>query len=184
MKKIGLFVLVGVLSSAIALPAVYTPVAHAENSMDSMRKKRYRYRQRTHRVQVSGEGVFYKDVSVGAGLLYGYNFGYFELGPNVDFNWQRGGDLDWGVGLYAEFNIIKNTRKEKFVPAIGFKANYLKDNKLKVAPHLALKYFPASRTGLILNVRADMIAPMSKLGDLLKGVSVGWDLAYAHYFHF
>ena len=184
MKKIGLFILVGVLSSAVALPAIYTPVAHAENSMDSMRKKRYRYRKRTHRVQVSGQGFFYKDVTVNTNLLYGYNFGYFELGPNADVSWSKNDGLGWGAGLYAEFNIIKNTRKEKFVPAIGFKANYLKDNNLQVAPHLALKYFPASRTGLILNIRADMIAPMSKLADLLKGVNVGWDLAYAHYFHF
>ena len=189
MKKISLFVAVAVLSFAVAMPVVYAPVAHADNhgvsSMDNMRKKRYRYRKRTHRVQVSGQGYFYKDVSVEAGLLYGYNFGYFELGPNVNFAWERGDELDWGAGLYAEFNIIKNTRKEKFVPAIGFKTNYLfKDKHLQIAPHLALKYFPASRTGLILNIRADMRSPLNKFGDLFKNLGVGWDLAYAHYFHF
>ena len=176
---------------------MHVPLAQAESttSMDDgmMRKKRYRYRNRTHRVQIGVNAVPWsedrdKSLFIDFDLLYGYNAGHFELGPNVGLSNEGRGKikLNLKAGAWAEWNIIKNTRKEKFVPSVGLKVNYLKmsnDNDLLVAPYLSLKYFPASRTGLILNLNYDIVTPFNKLFKD-REMGIGVSLAYAHYFHF
>ena len=192
MSKKTSFILAAFLSLAVALP-IYIPMAQAQDGMSmgdsSMRKKRYRYRKRTHRVQVeAASNIPFKntkqDTTILLNLMYGYNAGFFELGPNVNFSGLD--NMSYGAGLWVEGNIIKNTRKEKFVPAVGLKANYMREDKqnhLLLAPYLALKYFPASRTGLILNINFDISTPFNQIfKELNMGISLS--LAYAHYFHF
>ena len=192
MKKTILVISASFLSLIIAIP-FYAPMAQAESmSMDDgMRKKRYRYRKRTHRVQVGANVIPWsqdnkKSLFVDVDLLYGYNAGHFELGPNIGLNSAGGGkiNLNLDAGIWGEFNMIKNTRKEKFVPAIGLKANYLRmgrDNNLLLSPYFAVKYFPASRTGLVLNIAYDIVSSFS-FTNMKMGIGV--TAAYAHYFHF
>lgn len=194
MNKAIPFILAGFFSLIIAIP-LHVPLAQAESmtAMDGMRKKVYRYRTRTHRVQVGSHFIPWnqdskKSLLINFDLLYGYNAGHFELGPSIGISNQGDGrvELNLKAGAWAEWNIIKNTRKEVFVPALGLKANYLKmdrDNDLLIAPYLALKYFPASRTGIILNIGYDVVTPFDKLFQKMKmGIDVS--LAYVHYFHF
>ena len=191
-KKVS-FILAAFLSLAIAMP-IYIPMAQAQDDMSmgdtGMRKKRYRYRKRTHRVQVGVDSMipFEKtssDTKLSLHLMYGYNAGMFEVGPNIAVDGEIN-KLNFSGGLFAEFNIIKNTRKEKFVPAIGLKANFKrlgKQNNLLLSPYLALKYFPASRTGLILNINYDIVTPFDRIFKDMD-MSINLSLAYAHYFHF
>ncbi len=186
--------LTGFLSLIIAMPALMPIVAQAE-SMDGMRKKRYRYRNRTHRVQVGVMATPWankknagNNMAFNIDLLYGYNAGLFEIGPNIKVVNKGDGKLnpDFGGGIWAEFNIIKNTRKEKFVPSLGLKINYQrmdKNNYLLWGPNLAFKYFPASRTGLVLNFSYDIMDDFNKLFKF-KDMNIGISLAYVHYFHF
>ena len=189
-------ILLMLLSVMIALPMTVPITAHAENGMmgdDMMRKKRYRYRNRTHRVQVAANIVPWsqnsdKNLFIDLDLMYGYNAGFFEIGPNLRFMSPGDGKIKVNLfaGLWGEFNIIKNTRKEQFVPALGLKANYVNMNNkhsLLLSPYLALKYFPASRTGLILNINYEIVTPFDRLFSKMEmGLAVS--VAYAHYFHF
>ena len=205
MHKIILFILASFFSLAMTLP-LQISVAQAEEGMGAasmsdsgMRKRRYRYRKRTHRVQVEANinpwnqerenlGPKHKNLMIDFDFLYGYNAGHFEIGPNINL-FSEGGrtfKMHIGAGLWGEFNILKNTRKEKFVPAIGLKANYLKTdrkNTLLLSPYIALKYFPASRTGLILNINYDIATPFDRLFDRMN-MGMNISLAYVHYFHF
>ena len=56
MSKAISFIFLGFLSLLVAVPLYMPVVAQAEDGMasdmDGMRKKRYRYRKRTHRIQV------------------------------------------------------------------------------------------------------------------------------------
>ena len=192
-NRVALFVLTGFLSLTIAMPFFAPITAQAEMSMSGMRKKRYRYRNRTHRVQVGASIIPWnqdknKSMFIDFDLLYGYNAGLFEIGPNLGLSSPGDGKFtpNLEVGLWSEFNIIKNTRKEKVVPSLGVKVNYLKegsDNNLLISPYLALKYFPASRTGLVLNVNYDIVTPFNKLFTSME-MGIGFSLAYVHYFHF
>ncbi len=193
MNKKTLLILAAFLSLVIALP-MHVPIAQAQDDMSmsdtGMRKKRYRYRKRTHRIQVGADSMipFKKtssDTMIALHLMYGYNAGLFEVGPNIAVAGTLK-KLAFNGGLWAEFNIIKNTRKEKFVPAIGLKANYMKlesQNNLLLSPYLALKYFPASRTGLILNINYNIVTPFDRIFKEMD-MAVNLSLAYAHYFHF
>ncbi len=195
MKKTIQVLLVSFFSLIIAIP-FYAPLAAQAESMsmnDGMRKKRYRYRKRTHRVQVGAHVIPWsqdnqKNLFIDFDVLYGYNAGHFELGPNLGLSSDGDGKIDLGMeaGIWGEFNMIKNTRKEKFVPAIGLKANYLKmgrDNNLLLSPYLSVKYFPASRTGLIVNIAYDINTPFNKLFQEMD-MGLGFTINYAHYFHF
>ena len=190
MKKLLLLAVAGFISLSISLPLV--PYASAEemgsSSMDNMRKKRYRYRNRTHRVQVSADlHPWSQDADnnllMQADLLYGYNAGLFEVGPNVSLEYIKK-TFGFAGGIWGEFNFIKNTRKEKFVPALGVKVNYIHTGQmLFLAPYLALKLYPASRTGLIVNLNYNIVTPFSSLFKQMKmGINVS--IGYAHYFHF
>ena len=194
MSKIVSFIFLGFLSLLVALPVSIPNIAQAEegmsSNMDGMRKKRYRYRKRTHRVQVGANVIPWhtqsdKNLFIDAGLLYGYNAGHFEIGPNIGINFADQQLQMLKAGLWGEFNIIKNTRKEKFVPAIGLKANYLrtKDNNLLLSIYLSLKYFPASRTGLVLNIGYEVIDEFDKLFSFSE-MGLPISLSYVHYFHF
>ena len=195
-KAITLFLTV-ICSIVTALP-FSLPMAQAQeegvSATDGMRKKRYRYRRRALRVQVGAEVTPWSEVSnkeyipFNVDLLAGYNFGYFEIGANAHLDkttddWKK---IEAEAGLWSEFNFIKNTRKQKVVPALGLKVNFRKPkngtNELLLAPYFALKYFPASRTGLVLNADFDIL---SRLSNLFKSTEMGIDvsLAYVHYFH-
>ena len=199
MNKAILFIVTGFFSVAallpVAMPMSAEAGAHMDSAMDAdsgMRKKRYRYRGRTHRVQV---GVDFwpwdqrnaNTMHLNVDLLYGYNGGYFEVGPNVSVagDLNNSTDLTFGVGVWGEVNAIKNKRKKKFVPALGLKANYVKrgENKLLLSPYLSAKYFPASRTGLVLNVSYDIETPFNNLFTNMQ-MGIGVTLNYVHYFHF
>ena len=164
-----------------------------DSSMGEVRKKRYRYRKRKHRLQLEGnfspwhkdnEKKYFLDVDV----LYGYNAGYFEVGPNIGLFSKGGGQFNvfFNAGGWAEFNFIKNTRKESFVPALGLKINYLLQERrrhyLLLAPYLSLKFFPASRTGFILSGYFDI---QTNFDSFFKRVDLGlnFSIAYVHYFH-
>ena len=195
MSKIVSFMFLGFLSLLVAIPVSMPIIAQAEegmaSSMDGMRKKRYRYRKRTHRVQVGANAIPWhtnadKNMFIDADLLYGYNFGHFEFGPNIGLSFADKKLQMLEAGLWGEFNIIKNTRKEKFVPAIGLKANYLRmkrDNNLLLSIYFSLKYFPASRTGLVLNIGYEVV---DEFNALFKFNEMGLpiSLSYVHYFHF
>ena len=181
-------ILTALLSLAITLPFSIS-VAQAEDTMDGMRKKRYRYRQRTHRVQVAADVVPWsqnsnKDKTLNLDLLYGYNFKRFELGPVLglkgDFN-----ALEIEAGAWGEFNFIKNTRKKRVVPALGLKVSFLQernDSNLLMSPYLSLKYFPASRTGLVASLNYDIQTPFNNFFKR-RDMGVGISIAYVHYFH-
>ena len=195
-------VLCGLLSMAVALPIMVPMMAQAENGMsdmatDGMRKKRYRYRKRTHRVQVGLNVIPWntdkdnKNLYIDLDLLYGYNMGYFELGPNVNLMHSAGSkfntnNMTFGIGIWGEGNFIKNTRKKKVIPALGLKVNYIRmgtSNNLHLSPYLAIKLFVASRTGLVLNLGYDYQTPFDQLFKrAYMGINLG--LNYVHYFHF
>ena len=201
MTKIIKCVLCGLLSLAVALPIALPIVAKAEGmsdmATDGMRKKRYRYRKRTHRVQVGLNFVPWsqdrdnKNLFIDLNLLYGYNGGYFEVGPNVNLMHPANSrfeqnEMTFGIGAWAEGNFIKNTRKKKLIPALGLKANYVRmeaQNHLLLSPYVAIKLFPASRTGLVLNLGFDY---MTEFKNLFKRNKMGLDISlnYVHYFHF
>ena len=164
-----------------------------DNSMGEMRKKRYRYRQRKHRLQLEGqfspwhqnnERKYFLDADV----MYGYNTGYFEIGPNVGLFSPGGGNFNlfFNAGIWAELNFIKNTRKEEFVPAVGLKINYQLEERRKhfllLSPYLTLKFFPASRTGIVLSGYYDI---QTNFRSFFQNVFMGlnFSLAYVHYFH-
>ena len=203
MTKIIQCILCGLLSLAVALPIALPSIAKAEGmsdmATDGMRKKRYRYRKRTHRVQVGlnfvpwSQDREHKNLFIDLNLLYGYNGGYFEVGPNINFMHPPGDrfsqrDLTFGIGAWAEGNFIKNTRKKKLIPALGLKANYVRmegQNHLLLSPYVAIKLFPASRTGLVLNLGFDYITGFQNLfkkSSSRMGLNVS--LNYMHYFHF
>ena len=199
-NKIMKSILCGLMSLAIALPVLAPIVVQAEmgmSSMDGMRKKRYRYRKRTHRVQLGVDVVPWntdksnQNLALDLDLLYGYNMGYFEVGPNINFMHKAGSNFSTenmalGLGIWAEGNFIKNTRKKKVIPALGLKVNYVrigKDNSLLLSPYLAIKLFPASRTGLVLNLGYGYQTPFQELfKKAFMGINLG--LNYVHYFHF
>ncbi len=187
-------ILTGFFSLIMALPALMPIVTYAESGMDDgMRKKRYRYRKRTHRIQVGVDAIPWsseskRNMKFGIDFLYGYNAGHFEIGPNIKIENAGDGRINLGFrgGIWGEFNMIKNTRKEKFVPALGLKINYQReDNKnyLLWGPNLALKYFPASRTGLVFNISYDIRDEFSSLFKL-EDMQFNLSLAYVHYFNF
>ena len=196
-KSITLFL--AVICSTVMLMPLSLPSAQAEEdtasaATEDMRKKRYRYRKRALRVQAGVDVTPWSKISnkVGipfnADLVVGYNFGYFEIGPNVHLNKDSSDlkDTEIEAGLWGEFNFIKNTRKQKLVPALGAKVNYKRPksgkDELLVGPYLAVKYFPASRTGLVLNIDFDIVTSLKNLyGKVDMGVDVS--LAYVHYFH-
>ena len=181
----------------------YVPVADAQDSASSMRKRRYRYRKRHHRVQVNGNVIPWssgttplkdRNLTFNVDFLYGYNFGWFEFGPNIGVSKRAPGSTNFknqiqlGAGLWGDLNLIKNTRKQKVVPAIGLKINYLKEEGgsnqhfLLVGPKLSLKLFPASRTGLVLDLGFDYMTSFQKLfGEHGYGLNV--QVGYAHYFN-
>ncbi len=191
----------GLLSLAVALPVAMPVVAKAQGmsdmASDGMRKKRYRYRKRTHRVQVGLDFIPWsqdrdnKNLYLDLDLLYGYNGGYFEVGPNLSVMHPANSKFDareveFGIGIWGEGNFIKNTRKKKLIPALGLKANYLRmkaENNLLLSPYLSIKLFPASRTGLVLNINYDI---QTSFRDLFKRLTMGlgFGLNYVHYFHF
>ena len=170
-------------------------LAQAEESVsvtEGMRKKRYRYRKRTHRVQVDVNFVPWSKIENEDGMpinlagLYGYNLGWFEIGPNVKLDGQINNAKQMGLeaGLWAEFNFIKNTRKQKLVPALGLKANYkgLTDKELLLSPYLTLKYFTASRTGMVLNFNWNIVTRVQNFFNKIDmGANVS--LGYVHYFN-
>ena len=194
-KSITLFL--AVICSTVMLMPFSLPLAQAEDTAsatEGMRKKRYRYRKRALRVQVGADITPWSEIQdkdeipFNVDLVAGYNFGYFEIGPNAHLNKDSKDfkNMQVEAGLWGEFNFIKNTRKQKLVPALGVKANYRKPrtggNELLVGPYLAVKYFPASRTGLVLNVDCDVV---TRLSNLFQEIDWGVDLslAYVHYFH-
>ena len=191
------------LSLAVALPIALPVVAKAQGMSDmagdGMRKKRYRYRKRTHRVQVGLDFIPWsqdrdnKNLYLNLDLLYGYNGGYFEVGPNISVMHPARSrfdtrEMEFGIGVWGEGNFIKNTRKKKLIPALGLKANYLRadvDNNLNhllLSPYLSIKLFPASRTGLVFNINYDIRTGFKKLFDPVK-MGLGFGLNYVHYFH-
>lgn len=187
-------ILTGFFSLIVALPALMPIVTYAESGMDDgMRKKRYRYRKRTHRIQVGMTAIPWsnassKNMMFVIDLLYGYNAGHFEIGPNISIMNAGSGKIDLGFkgGIWGEFNMIKNTRKEKFVPALGLKVNYERatsKNYLLWGPHLALKYFPASRTGLVFKIGYDIRDDFKSLFEL-QYMNFNLSLDYVHYFNF
>ena len=197
-KSITMFL--AFVCSAVMIMPFSLPSALAEEGMtsatDGMRKKRYRYRKRALRVQVGADVTPWSKVEDKDGILFkadllaGYNFGYFEIGPNVNLkkDVEDFKKTEVEAGLWGEFNFLKNTRKQKVVPALGAKVNYKKPktggNELLLSPYLALKYFPASRTGLVLNVDVEIVQSLQNLsdwGNIDMGVDVS--LAYVHYFH-
>ncbi len=195
-KLITLFL--AIICSTVMLMPLSLPSAQAEaaaSATEGMRKKRQRYRKRALRVQVGADITPWSQIQGKADnfpfnvdVVAGYNFGYFEIGPNVHLNKDSKDlkDTEIEAGLWGEFNFIKNTRKQKLVPALGLKVNYKQPKKpvheLLLSPYLTLKYFPASRTGLVLNVDLDIVTPFSNLfAQTNMGVDVS--LSYVHYFH-
>ncbi len=183
--------LVMVVSFSLPTPVV----AQDDSSMGEMRKKRYRYRKRKHRVQLDGFIIPWsseskRKLSFDLNGVYAYNAGYFELGPYLNVyamdNSSRNINLNLKVGGLIEGNFIKNTRKKRFVPGIGLKLGYWwkekKDHMFDLSPYVALKYFPASRTGFILNIGYSLTTQFKNFfrsNDHDTFVSLG----YVHYFH-
>lgn len=195
-KAMTLFL--AIICSIVTAMPFSLPVAQAEEGVsatEGMRKKRYRYRKRTLRVQVGADVTPWSEVSNKDGipfnvdLLVGYNLGYFEMGANANLDKTAASSdkIELEAGVWGEFNFIKNTRKEKVVPALGLKVNYRKPStgadELLLAPYFSLKYFPASRTGLVLNADFDILSTLQNLfrDNIEMGVDVS--LAYVHYFH-
>ncbi len=169
-----------------------TVAMNGMSSMDGMKKKRYRYRKRTHRMQVGAQFIPWSRISdrnlrFDVDLLYGYNAGQFEVGPNLSLSSEGGKvSLNLDVGGWAEFNFIKNVRKNEFVPALGLKINYslMKGNQhnLLFSPYVSVKYFLASRTGLVASLNFDVLTELRNFAASID-YSVDLSLAYVHYFH-
>ena len=193
----AVFIILSVILTAVFVPAgsqAEPMEGSGDATMSMMRKKRYRYRKRHHRVQLSATGIFWhtdrpKSRYMDVGLLYGYNFGYFEMGPSVNV-WSPGnGDfrsIYFNLGGWAEFNFIKNTRKQKFVPALGLESGYLLSQRrlhhLVLSPYVSFKYFVASRTGIVLNVYFEYFTQFIRFFKN-RQQGIGLSLSYVHYFH-
>ena len=197
-KAMTLFLAI-ICSIVTALP-FSLPMAQAEeeesiSATEGMRKKRYRYRKRALRVQVGADVTPWSEVSNKGGipfnvdLLVGYNLGYFEMGANANFDKTAASSdkIEIEAGVWGEFNFIKNTRKQKVVPALGLKVNYRKPDtgtdELLLAPYFSLKYFPASRTGLVLTADLDILSKLANLFQNNTEMGIDVSLAYVHYFH-
>lgn len=192
--KMSVVIFSFLLSAVMVVPlSVPVPVlAQDGSSMGEMRKKRYRYRKRKHRVQLGGvlkpwSNDKERNLNFKLDALYGYNAGYFELGPNAGVSKMKRRELNFHAGAWFEGNFIKNTRKKKFVPALGIRVNHLTEKKADHyldlhVPYVSLKYFPASRTGLVLNIGYNLT---TKYKSFFKGMrhEVFASLNYVHYFH-
>ena len=192
--KMRLVIFSFLLSAVMAVPLTVPIPALAQDgsSMGEMRKKRYRYRKRKHRVQLGGflkpwsKDDKDRNLSFNLDALYGYNAGYFELGPNAGIS-RMERKLNFHAGGWVEVNFIKNTRKKKFVPSLGIRVNHLteekRDHYLDVhIPYVSLKYFPASRTGLVLNIGYNLATKYKSFFRNMRH-EVFASLNYVHYFH-
>ncbi len=185
-------ILIGVAD--VSSVAIAEDMGGSDSTMGLMRKKRYRYRKRTHRIQWMVNYVpWHRDDKykhfINLGVIYGYNFGHFELGPYVRAFSQGGGNiqfLDLSLGGWVDFNIIKNTRRNKFVPALGVQAGYLfKDRRTHnfiLSPRASFKYFVASRTGVVLSVYYETFSQFQRIFRNMQ-YGIGVSMAYVHYFH-
>lgn len=194
---LALFISMAFIPVNISVAQTNMGMSHGEMNHSTMKKRKYRYRQRNHRFQIAGQFIPWnqdnkKNMFLNFNVLYGYNAGYFELGPL--FNMSTGGNNqnlfenleEIAVGLWVEGNFINNKRTEKFIPAIGLKSSFLTEdlttNSLLSSVYLALKYFPASRTGIIFNIGLDGKTNLNDLfGQIDSGVYIS--VAYVHYFH-
>lgn len=175
-------------------PAMRTPNMEGGSSMGMMRKKRYRYRKRTHRFQIIVQGVPWhgdnqKYRFTNIGVIYGYNAGRFELGPQIRLINPGGQDfraMDINLSGWLEYNFIRNTRREKFVPAVGLSVGYevenLRRHNLALSGYLSLKYFVASRTGFVFNVNYEYITLFTSMFRQ-RDMGIWYSLSYVHYFH-
>ena len=144
-------------------------------------KKKCKYGKRTHRLAFELNSMIWSDVQekpflFNVGGSYGYNFGYVEVGPNIEITHRsddQSSPLLFHLGIWGEINFIKNTKRNYLIPGLGLKLNLVNNfNSYELSPYLFLKIFPFKRTAFIL-----------KASYLHASVRViGLDLAYAFYF--
>lgn len=169
-------------------------------------KKRSRYIKRMHGAKINwnivpyvkegGEGAATDAMGTGAiDLAYSYNWkGMIEVGPYLGVAWThlpKFNLMGLPVGIFAEYNFIKNKGKKKMVPSAGLKigASFSKAAeqdmaiKVDIAPYVSLKYFVAKRTPLIATVGYKYSTPTSAFfkkhihGSFFMG-------GFAYYFDF
>lgn len=181
--------------SKLATRAPNNMDAGGGSTMDMMRKKRYRYRKRTHRFQIMLQGIPWyrnddqKSNFMNLNALYGYNAGRFELGPQLRLFNPGGRDfqnLYVHLGGWLEYNFVRNTRKEKMVPALGVSTGYELEKRrrhsLALSAYFSLKYFVASRTGFAFNISYDYVSLFTSLFRNPR-MGIGYSVSYVHYFN-
>ncbi len=181
MKKFCLFL--GLISiSLMALPEI------------SLAKKKYRYIKREHgaRFQMDIPATIHpgSEADLSFKGVYTYNWkGRIEVGPYVSLNssilpaFHVG---DYSGGVLAEYNIVKNRGKIKFIPSVGMKIGAISqysETKLGMGLHASIKYFVAKRTPFITTLEYMTSVPFNfNFSGLSHHINISTGFAY--YFDF
>ena len=155
----------------------------------ALAQKKYRYIKREHGVKLTGNAqVPFKNLNATAlsvDLEYTYNIkGLVEVGPYVGFDRSGNGSFFAG-GLKSEYNIIKNTGKRRFIPAVGITLGVVGNTAPAAGVHASFKLFPAKRTAFVTTVGYQLTL-QPNFGFNFGGAQHGADvkIGYAYYFDF
>ena len=176
----------------------------------TLAEKKYRYIKREHGVRFEGD----IPMEIGGGQMiadlklkgaYAYNWkGLFEFGPYFLWvpsikPWSPG---LWGLGLLAEYNIIKNRGKRQFIPAVGLNLGATGGSsdtireinnpgtvtgtvRLSMGLYGALKIFVGKRTPFTITLAYNLLTPLSSpfAGGVMSH-NVDLSMGFSYYFDF
>lgn len=157
-------------------------------------QKKYRYIKREHGVRFQGNIPM--KIDIGSFSLstqfqgaYTYNWkGMLEVGPyfSLSSSLPPLAINTWGGGLLAEYNIIKNRGKRKFIPTLGLKLGAWAEPAiyLSMGPHGALKFFVGKRTPFIISLGYSLLTPITApfAGGISQRINIS--MGFSYYFDF
>ena len=162
--------------------------------------KKKRYIKRMHGAKINLNIIPFEKSSntksggLDADLAYSYNWkGMIEVGPYFGIKWiylpaSVLENLD--LGVFVEYNFIKNKGKKKMVPAAGLKIGTKKIKgdtawKLALAPYVSLKYFVAKRTPIITTLGYEGSSAFSSISNFSTWTHSSFLMVgFAYYFDF
>ena len=124
-------------------------------------------------------------------LAYSYNWkGMIETGPYFGIEGSHlpafaVGNL--GLGVFVEYNFIKNKGKKKMVPSVGLKIGTKKTGawELALAPYVSIKYFVAKRTPIITSLGYEGSSAFSSISNFSTWTHSSFLMVgFAYYFDF
>ena len=159
--------------------------------------KKKRYIKRMHGAKINLNIIpFERSSGTNSGgfdvdLAYSYNWkGMIEVGPYFGIKGTHLPNFtleDLDLGVFVEYNFIKNKGKKKMVPAAGLKIGTKKDAawKLALAPYVSLKYFVAKRTPIITTLGYEGSSAFSSISNFSTWTHSSFLMVgFAYYFDF